>query len=167
MDAHHRLLATAIHPEVQHLVDKTMRMLKSKFPVAKKVKVVFERRNYPTFDPWDWEIKLPVFGKDQPLATVDREEDAADSSPLQYGFEGTLIHEYGHAINAGIIARHRKADDLLGEWQETKKELERKLGHPSAYSKKNNSEWFAEQFLYEMKGHGHALIDAINEWSKR
>jgi hypothetical protein len=166
MNAINRLLASAVHPEIQHMVDKTLKMLKSKFPVAKKVKIVFERRNYPTFDPWDWEIKLPVFGKDQPMEVVDREEDAADSSPLQYGFEGTLIHEYGHAINAGIIARNRKDDEALERWQATKRDLESKLGHPSAYSKKNNGEWFAEQFLYEMKGHGHELLNAIHEWSK-
>lgn len=166
MNATHRLLATAIHPEVQHCVDKTMEMLKSKFPIAKKVKVVFERRNINTFDAFDNEIKIPIYGKDQPRDVVDREEDAADSSVLQYGFEGTLIHEYGHAINHGIIQRLRRDDDALIEWQQVKRELEKQLGHPSAYAKKNTNEWFAEQFLYEMKGHGHTLLDAIHEWSK-
>jgi hypothetical protein len=168
MNAAHRLLATAIHPEVQHMVDTTLKMLKRKFPkVPKKLKVVFERRVGATFDPWDWELKMSDYGLDQPLHVVDKEEDQAQGpGTLQYGLEGTLIHEFGHAVNATIIKLHRQDDDALGAWQQTKHELEQKLGHPSAYAKKNNSEWFAEQFLYEMKGHGHALLDAIQEWSK-
>lgn len=167
MNAAHRLLATAIHPEVQKCVNATLKMLKSKYPIAKKTKVVFERRVGATFDPWDWEIKIDQFGKDQPLDVVDRAEDHDNGSQvLQYGFAGTLIHEYGHAINSAIIQKIRHDEDLLDEWQSTKRELESKLGHPSAYAKKNNNEWFAEQFLYEMKGHGHTLLHTIDEWTK-
>lgn len=165
----HRLLATAINPEVQHCVDQTMKKLKSAYPkVPKKLKVVFEKRLGATFDPWDWEIKIDNYGKDQPLAVVDKQEDSDQGSGvLQYGFEGTLIHEFGHAINATIIKLFKKDDELLGEWQQTKKDLEHQLGHPSAYSKKNNSEWFAEQFLYERMGHGHTLLKTIDEWMHR
>jgi hypothetical protein len=160
----HRLLATSIHPEVQQCVDKTLKRLKSKYPIARKTKVVFERRNNATTDAWDMEIKLPIFGKDKPLEAVDREENFANSNCLQYGLEGTIIHEFGHALNTAIIQSLKPNEDDLEAWQQTKKQLEKELGHPSPYSQKNNSEWFAEQFLYEMKGHGHKLLDAIDQW---
>jgi uncharacterized protein (UPF0218 family) len=166
MDAALRLLASAINPEVQHAVDQTMKNLKSSFPVAKKAKVVFERRNNATFDPWDWEIKVPMFGKDESLEAVDREEDLANAGTLQYGFIGTIIHEYGHAINAGII-KLLKTDDERDAWFNRKKVLEQHLGHPSHYASKNSSEWFAEQFLFEYKGHGNKLLQLIDSWSDR
>ena len=167
LQAAYRLLASEINPEVQHEVDKTLKMLRSKFPVAKKTKVVFERRVGATFDPWDWEIKIDQYGKNEPLSVVNREEDHGNATAISHGLAGTVIHEYGHAINSAIIQKIRHNDEYLDEWLQVKRDLEHKLGHPSGYSKKNNSEWFAEQFLHELLGHGHVLLDTIHEWSQR
>jgi len=158
-----RLQASSIHPEVQACLDRTCKELKRAFPKAYKTfkGFQFKRVNHPSYDAWDREVSLPLFGKDKPLAEVDKEENAADSSVLQLGFEGTLIHEFGHHIDHFI--RAKGSEDVLTEWQALKKQLSVELGNVSRYAATNLSEWVAEEFLAEMKQkRPPKLIGAIN-----
>ena len=162
------LRASSLHPEVQQCLDATCARLKRLFPKPYKTfkGFHFRRVNHPSYDAWDREVSLPLFGKDQPLAVVDKEEDAADKRPLHLGFEGTLIHEFGHHVDHYI--RAKGDDDIKDEWFEIKKRLISELGYVSAYAGTNNCEWVAEQFLAEVKGvRPHRLVTEINTLLKK
>jgi hypothetical protein len=164
LNAAARLRASAIHPEVQACVDSVMKLMRKTFPKAVKTfkGYKFERVNHPSYDAWDRDVKIPLFGKDRPLVEVDREEDASDKSVLHYGFEGMLIHEFGHHIDHFIRA---KGDGAIKDlWFDEKRRLQRELGNVSAYAATNASEWVAEEFLAEIKRRrSPELLNVINK----
>jgi hypothetical protein len=84
-------------------------------------------------------------------------------------FDALITHEFGHAVNNWIIDNLKlmdDADELLTDWQATKRRLEKELGYPSEYARKNNGEWFAERFTLEYLSRGvdRHLLRAINEF---
>ncbi|MCL2429257.1 MAG: hypothetical protein FWD12_08505, partial [Alphaproteobacteria bacterium] len=159
----------SIHPEVQAEHQRVAAMLAKEFPeVAKGTKWAYERRNNATFDPWDKEIKLPVANKEQPLATVNSNEDA--NNPPGYtvagGLAATLIHEFGHAINHHII--RGLDDDGKQEWADKKNQIAQLLGAVSEYAKKNTSEGLSERLTAEMLGKAErALIPLLHDYLGR
>jgi len=167
-----------LHPEVQAEHDRVVADLAKEFPqVAKAVKWTYERRNYPHFDQYarnesrggkiTGEIKIPVFGKDQPLARVDREQDMANKKGVMVpgGLRSILAHEFGHAVNHHII---RHGDDALkDEWFDKKREIADDFA-VSEYGKSAINEGVAERFAAEFMGQApRKLIPIMHSYLER
>ena len=153
-----------LHPDVQQMQTRTMTELEETFPGVKP-RVVYEARNNPTYDPWDNEIKLPTYGKDKSLAEVDRAEDAANEADyvINAGLRGTLMHEYGHAIDHHII-KHA-SEDLKDEWFAKKRALTQEIGASSPYAATKSQEWLPERLTAELLGkEPKALIPILQEY---
>lgn len=155
--------AHSINPEVARCVADTSKLLKKRFPKAFKTFKGFQFKsvNHPSYDPWDRAVSIPAFGKDRSLEEVDREEDASDSTVLQYGFEGMLIHEFAHHLDHFI--RAKGSDEVKNVWFDEKRRLMRELGNVSPYAGTNSSEWVAEEVLAEMKNKRKPFLLSVIE----
>lgn len=158
----------AIHPEVQQMEREIIARLKHDFPqVGRKIKVVYERRGNPTFDPWDFAIKLPTVGMNRPLAEIDRDEASLGDRVVDPTLRGAIVHEFGHAIDHYIIKN--ASDELKDEWFRKKRALAAEHGAVSPYAQERSQEWLPEQFNAEYLGLTPrvVLIPVLQEYLKK
>lgn len=131
--------------------------------------VKFTKKLTSSFNPWDRCLVLSVYGLDGTVLDADKALLHANKRGFNVheddGLNSLIVHEMSHAIDHWVRFVCKKQidpDDKLLEYQQMKRQLRSVLGNPSEYAKENESEWFAEQFTYELLGSGRGeLIDYI------
>lgn len=132
--------------------------------------VRFTKKLTSSFDPWDRQLVLSVYGLDRSVEHADHTLFKANKPGFNVhetrGLDSLIAHEMGHAVDhwvRSVLKTQEDSDNLLKEYQDSKRFLHATLGNPSIYARENDSEWFAERFALEHLGQKKDLLNYLKE----
>jgi len=160
------MASTDVSPEVAKHVKKKLASLGLIFPKAAKFLkgVEYTDRLTSEFDRETRKIRLTTAFTRGTVADAQRECGKANPPGFvvhdgpHEAFDALIVHEYGHCIHATIAHECGHDDDAWGHYKSTLRDLRKKLGNPSEYAAKNETEWLAEQFTVEWMGKGNGPL---------
>lgn len=131
--------------------------------------VRYTKKLTSSFDPFDRKLVISTYGLDGTVGQANEILSKANKPGFsvfqQHAFDSLIIHETGHAVDHWIRFKHRNDDEALTQYAEDKKQLFAQLPPPSEYAKKNQQEFFAEQFAQDHMGKGERyLINMLLKW---
>lgn len=153
-----------VTPEVAKHVSKVLGALGLLFPKARKfiLGVDYVRSLTSEFDRDSRKLRISTAFTKGTVEQAQRECSKANKPGFTVhdgeheAFDALIVHEFAHAVNA-TIAEHVE-EDRFYEYKNELRSMQKKLGNPSEYAAKNDSEWMAERFTFEWMGKGNGPL---------